>query len=459
MKKSIAILLALVLVLSLGAACLAEPVQADQKSVDAQIALFCADLETIRQGETTGTWFYTVTDLDHNGRLELLSASLRGDGSTCEFRAWEISEDKKSFAECALGILIGEDFPCVLTESAATYYDNVTDTWHYLIDGNAALPLGQNSSARCILTMKSSKFICNLYGLRQEELVNGFSTITFKDASGKTVTPDEYKNAGISDLAEMEPGSVLFDWFDLSSSPEASRFSDSYAVFTGAKEPVRIYPAPAATATAPAAVSQETQQAPASSTLPATTADGYPIMEYSGPATQSQQVQQAQPSQQAQQAPASSTLPATTAEGYPIMEYSGAAAGGQTVFDYNPQQSAGNNPIVIMVSPTPYVKPHVDLMITRNPTDENRKVGSTARFVANANVQDSAEWTFVAPWGSTCSWQDFDSSFPGSPVSGVYGGVVSIENVTEDMDGWGAFCTFTYEAQTVTSTTGYIHIY
>ena len=51
------------------------------------------------------------------------------------------------------------------------------------------------------------------------------------------------------------------------------------------------------------------------------------------------------------------------------------------------------------------------------------------------------------------------STFPNSPVSGLYEGVLSVSNVTEDMNGWGAFCTFYYEDQVATSGTGYIWIY
>ncbi len=105
----------------------------------------------------------------------------------------------------------------------------------------------------------------------------------------------------------------------------------------------------------------------------------------------------------------------------------------------------------------PVVKPAY-LQITKNPTNENRKSGETAYFVACANVYDSLSWTLVSPDGGQYSVQSFAYMFADAPVGGEYSTTLSIGNVAWDMNGWGAFCTFYYNGQTARTSTAYIYV-
>ena len=118
---------------------------------------------------------------------------------------------------------------------------------------------------------------------------------------------------------------------------------------------------------------------------------------------------------------------------------------------------AGITPVYTAV-PIPTEPPRIDLYVTRNPTDENRKAGSTASFVANANIRDSMKWVFVSPGGAECSAQEFNALFPASSVSGVYEGVLSVSNVSAEMNGWGAYAIFYYQDQVASSTVAHIYL-
>ena len=109
--------------------------------------------------------------------------------------------------------------------------------------------------------------------------------------------------------------------------------------------------------------------------------------------------------------------------------------------------------------PTPAPAPQPSfLLITKNPTNENKKVGGTALFVACANVFDSLNWTMVSPDGGEYSPQSFAYMFADAPVSGEYSTTLSIGNVAKDMNGWGAYCTFYYNGQTARTSTAYIYV-
>ena len=109
MKKTISIVLMLVMVLSLSVASFAEeskeqtapapkaqtaaatPVRATDETANAQIEYLFNNFSTFKQAESADAkWFYAVTDLDHNGRLELLANTKSGSGAA-KLKAWEVS--------------------------------------------------------------------------------------------------------------------------------------------------------------------------------------------------------------------------------------------------------------------------------------------------------------------------------------------------------------------------------
>ena len=111
-------------------------------------------------------------------------------------------------------------------------------------------------------------------------------------------------------------------------------------------------------------------------------------------------------------------------------------------------------------TPEPYYPVQPDyLSITKNPTNEGHTPGETAYFIANANAYDSLYWTLVSPYGGEYSAQNFSSMYPYAPVNGSYSTTLSISNVSRDMDGWGAYCTFYYRGQTARTSTAYLYVY
>ena len=88
------------------------------------------------------------------------------------------------------------------------------------------------------------------------------------------------------------------------------------------------------------------------------------------------------------------------------------------------------------------------MMITKNPTSEKKKVGQSLSFVTSANVYDSAYWTFVSPQGDEYDLDYFAAHFVNSYIDGYYEPTLTIQNLDPYMDGWGAYCTYSFKGQT-----------
>ena len=100
----------------------------------------------------------------------------------------------------------------------------------------------------------------------------------------------------------------------------------------------------------------------------------------------------------------------------------------------------------------------VYMIITKNPTSEKRNEGENLSFVSNANVYDTAYWTFVSPEGEEFDLDYFQAHFVYSVIDGAYGPTLTIYGVDQYMDGWGAYCTFTFDGQIANTSTAWIHV-
>ena len=378
-KKLLSLLLATVMVFAIAAGgtqmAMADTQTAEQ--ADAAINTIFATMESFRQAGTSAAWRYAVTDLDHNGQLELVAAALHPVDRSNNLRVWELSAGNSSFSECRTVVPEGESFPDILSNSADTFYDAGTDTWYYIFLDHIMLSETDVYDVVCSVSMKNGAVGFTQHAISHTEVVNGYMSTSYMDTNGVKISPDAYNDAGVNAFTGSARSSSNFGWFKFEDATDVSVLKDSYAVFTGEKEPDKTTsPKPSVTPTVAVPVQTQT-----------------------------------------------------------------------------PQATAAPKPTAAPKNQTPTY-----LTITKNPTNENRKTGDTALFVANATIFDSLTWTFVAPTGGEYSVANFRSVFPGSTVSGEYSTTLSIAKLKEDMNGWGAYCTFYYNGQTARTSTAYINI-
>ncbi|MDO5444869.1 MAG: hypothetical protein Q4F31_04525 [Eubacteriales bacterium] len=439
MKRLLTLIMAAAILFSLAAWASAET-----PSTEKQLQFLSENLNSISQQETASPWYYAITDFDHNGLLEAVAVS--ADGYSTNVLAWEVDAAASGLKKC--GFLLGKDesYPDILTDSVDTYHYEDDDKWYYVFS-DAINNAGSFNRNKCSITLLGGNFIYKLYATESSEFLNGLTVITFSDAEGKMITPDVYESAEKSALAGAKKSSSSFGWFKMDASTGLQTLTDSFAVFMGEKAPddnsvIHEYDE----------LLQESQNS---------------VPEVSEP--------EAEPIPE-EQAPASEYPEGVfeyTAPDVEVFYYdgnNGAGTSGKTENFTKPSAaqngSNGENEIfyidqpsspveVFIPTPAPTPKP-VYLSVTRNPTNELRKPGDTARFVACANAIDSLQWSFVSPDGSSISASEFANRFPGSSVDGS-STTLSISNVSADMGGWGAYCTFrTNDGQSVTTSTAYI---
>ena len=139
-KSYLSILLILAMLLSLalctGAAAFADGAAATPKD---QLKLIASQIDSLKQNDSANTWYYTVADLDHDGCLEFIAASLHPLDRSTNLKIWTVSKDASSLSESRLNKDPEESFPDIMTDTVDTYHVKDTDTWYYMVYDNVVL--------------------------------------------------------------------------------------------------------------------------------------------------------------------------------------------------------------------------------------------------------------------------------------------------------------------------------
>ena len=368
----LSLLLAVVMMITVTSSrAITASAEAGENDADQQLSLIYSQLDKLQQNDGQNTWYYAVTDLDHDGNLEFVAASLHPQDRSTNLKVWEVSDDHTAVTECVLEKDADESFPDIMTDTADTFYDKGTGAWYYLVNDNIVISDTEVYSIKTAVSLKDGTLGYTAYAVEHTVLENAYRNVSHTDINGFPISQDQYNAAATNALAGMERSNTAFEWLTAEDAGDLARLTDSYAVFSGTKEPTETFPVPK-----PAALEH-----PEATPTPA---------------------------------PAATPVPAQNSQ--PIY-----------------------------------------LSITKNPTNENRKVGGNAIFVACANAYESLSWTFVSPTGGEYSPANFLAG-SGASVTGEYSTTITVNNVEDWMNGWGAFCTFYYQGQTARTSTAYIYV-
>ena len=364
-KRILSILMTLVMLLSLavstGISASADNAVASPKD---QLKAISSQMGSLIQTDTENPWYYCVADLDHDGRLEFLAASLHPLDRSTNLKVWTVGADG-TLGACRLNKNDDESFPDIMTDTVDTYHIKDTDTWYYMVHDNVVISDSEVYTVKTAVNLKNGIISYDAYAVEHTVVTNGTKNVTHTDMKGINISPDQYNDAGANAFAGADRSNTAFEWLTADKVTDLDRLTESYEVFLGTREPTETFPVP------------------------------------------------------------------------------------------RPVALGGTTPTP---TPTPQPQPGPTyLMITKNPTNENRSAGGNAIFVACASAYDSLNWTFVSPDGGEYSPAGFVAG-SGATIGGEYSTTITVYGLETWMNGWGAYCTFYFQGQTARTSTAYMYV-
>lgn len=166
------------------------------------------------------TWYQAVTDLDRNGRLEVLTASLQGSGLYTYVNCWEVSEQGTALVQCPDNTGEGEAWPDIIKDRLTGYRDPVSGRMTYVCEDVT------RDGAAHYLTSKQSFCLdhgqITLHVLATMDEVYTTETVSMKnyyDGSDAPITEQEYNSAEERAFAGQEQGEITLTWTQLEAQP------------------------------------------------------------------------------------------------------------------------------------------------------------------------------------------------------------------------------------------------
>lgn len=159
-------------------------------------------------------WFYTITDLDHNGRLEVIAASVQGTGIFTTAFFWEVNADGTGLVPCETGLEEGMACTDIIQEETPCYYDAATGRYYYVYEDltrNGAAEHYYSLSALCLYNGKLEMTpLCSYSEIYSDP--DTLPVLSYSAADGTAISEQEYRDYADRHFAGLEKSSLNTQW-------------------------------------------------------------------------------------------------------------------------------------------------------------------------------------------------------------------------------------------------------
>lgn len=166
--------------------------------------------------------YYTVTDLDQNGRLELIVSMCGGSGYYSDNRYYEVNEDFSGCVECDVENEVNpESAADIVHDEEMTVYYDVTENEYYYITSDYLRGGGSEYYVESRWILKSGEVIYEDYLAEKAALRYGMEeefTYTYYDHERNEITESEYEEMEETVFVEQRgyqpmQATLVWDWY------------------------------------------------------------------------------------------------------------------------------------------------------------------------------------------------------------------------------------------------------
>ena len=182
--------------------------------VSGQLDLIAANADLWKQDVEFGLWGFTVTDLDRNGRLEIISASVQGTGFYTYINAYEVNENGDGFIELqGPSDLRTDSAPDIMVSTVPVYFDKETGRCYYIFDDYIRNGMAENYQIKSAVSIADGKWEETILA-RKTTIYSDVDhyTMTCTDASGAAITEEQYDAIAQTVYGNLELSEAEFDW-------------------------------------------------------------------------------------------------------------------------------------------------------------------------------------------------------------------------------------------------------
>ncbi|WP_367565976.1 hypothetical protein [Lacrimispora sp.] len=211
-----------------------------KESVENQLRVISENSSMWLNDTDDGSSGFAVTDLDHNGRLEIIFSSCQGTGFYSYNQIWEVNREFDAIELCEAETKEGDSQADIMVQSVPLFYDSESNAYYYIFDDllkNGAAEYYENK--RAILLQEGKLLETPLAYKSTIYSDSNSSKITCTDADGKEISEEEYDNIADQFFGKYEKHQVSIGWItnaldplqDMSMERLLSALKESYNSF------------------------------------------------------------------------------------------------------------------------------------------------------------------------------------------------------------------------------------
>lgn len=164
-----------------------------------QLDLIWQEMDSWIQDPYADVWCYAVTDLDGNGRLEIISSDTQGSSHFVTTRLLEVSEDLTSLmtiqgSGSSDNISLTASYAADGPESILCHYDPADNVWFYVQESTIQLSATEYAESRTAISLQEGNLSRIVLGSKVTAYPDGGGspTETWLDGQGKPISQAGY---------------------------------------------------------------------------------------------------------------------------------------------------------------------------------------------------------------------------------------------------------------------------
>ncbi|MBQ7775261.1 MAG: M56 family metallopeptidase [Lachnospiraceae bacterium] len=194
-----------------------------EKNLNKQLSLIASQKESwmMKTAYDLENYGFAVTDLDNNGRLEIISSQMHGRGQVSDNKIFEVSDDYEELIRVKTNYAEGESQPDILADTITAYRDE-TGIHYIAYDYNNEVEKGTYESYQS-LQFVNGQLTGRLLGRKSTEFQQGKGLVTtYYDGEGRTITEEEYHQMVEKTFHNAYQFQVNMGWQDVAEFDEVS---------------------------------------------------------------------------------------------------------------------------------------------------------------------------------------------------------------------------------------------
>ncbi len=168
------------------------------------------------------SYSYAITDLDFNGRLEIIVSSCQGTGFFTYSNIWQVNDAEDGLEEVSYARDEEYSQPDIITDTADVYLNVAFDepTYNYIFEDYLRNGAAENYSTLMSINMYGTSVYTNILATRQSVYdMDGNETTTYEDKDGNEITAEEYSAAPGNTFSACIKLQASFGWIHDSETP------------------------------------------------------------------------------------------------------------------------------------------------------------------------------------------------------------------------------------------------